>query len=87
MLVIMHYGNVQFLLQTAFDFETFGSLDVLQVDASEGGGDGLYGFDEFVGILLVHFDVEHVDATVYFEQQAFTLHYRFAGHSAYVTQS
>ena len=87
MLVIVHHRDVELFLQSAFDFKTLGSLDVFQVDTTESRGDGLHGFDEFFWILFVHFDVENIDSTVYFEQKTFSFHHRFTGHSADVAQS
>lgn len=48
-LVIMHYWDIQFFFQPVFYLETFGSLDIFQVDASEGRGNGFYCLDEFSG--------------------------------------
>jgi hypothetical protein len=83
-LVVVHHGYVAFLLQTALDFEALGSLDVLEVDAAECRRYRFHHLDEFFGIFLVDFDIEAVDTGKYLEQQAFALHYRFAGESAYI---
>ena len=61
--------------------------DVLKVDASEGGGDGLDGLDELLGVFLVDLDVEHIDAGIYLEQQSLTLHHGLAGEGAYIAES
>ena len=87
MLVVVHNGDVQFFLQTTFYLETLGSLNVFQIDASESGGNGFYGFNELVRVFLVHFYVEDIYSAVNLEQQSFSFHYRFACHSAYVAQS
>ncbi len=51
-LVVVHHGDVQFLFQAAFYFETFGCFDVFQVDTSECWGNSLDSFDELVGVFL-----------------------------------
>lgn len=61
------------------DLETFGSFDIFKVDASESGCDGLYRFDKFVRVFLVHFDIEYVDTCKDLEQQSFSFHHRLAG--------
>ena len=86
-LVVVHHGDVETLLQTFLDIEALRGLDVLEVDAAEGGGDAFYGLTELLRILLGHLDVEHVDATVDLEQQAFTFHDGLAAHGTDVTQS
>ena len=87
MLVVVHHGDVEFFLQAAFYFETFGSFDVFQVDATESRGDGFDCLDKFLRVFLVHFDVEHVDTGVNLEKQSFTFHYGFAAQRAYIAQT
>ena len=87
MLVVVHHGDVEFRLQALLDLEAFRSLDVLQVDASEGGGDGLHRLDEFVRVFLVYLDVEHVDASENLKQQALALHNGLSGQGADVAQA
>ena len=86
-LVVVHHRDVKFFFQTAFDFETFGSFDVFQIDTAESRSDCFYGSDEFLRVFFVHFDIEHVDSCVDFEKQTFAFHHRFAAQCAYVTQS
>ncbi len=86
-LVVVHHGDVQLILEPRLDLETFRGLDVFQVDAAESRGDGLDGLDEFLGILLVDLDVEYVDTREDLEQQSFPFHYRFPGQRADVAQS
>jgi hypothetical protein len=64
-----------------------GGLDVLQIDAAEGGfqrGDHL---DEAVGILGVDLEVEHVDAGELLEQDRLALHHRLGGQRADIAQA
>ena len=84
MLVIMHHRDVEFLFQAAFYFETFGCFDILEIDTSESGGNSLDCLNEFVGVFLVHLNIEYIDTSIYFEKQALTFHYRFASHGTYV---
>ena len=87
MLVVVHHGDVQFLFQAAFYFETFGCFDVFQVDTSECWGNSLDSFDELVGVFFIYFDVEYVDTGINFEQQTFTLHDGFAAEGANIAQA
>ena len=67
MLVVVHHGDVQFLFQAAFDFETLGSFDVFQVDSTEGRGNHFDRFDEFVNVFRVYLDIEYIDVGEYFK--------------------
>ena len=87
MLVVMHDGNVERLLQPFLDIETLRGLDVLQVDASKGRGNALHGLTEFLGIFFVDLDVKDINASIYLEEQSLTLHDGFAAHGTDVTQS
>ena len=87
MLVIVHHWDVEGLLQALLDVEALRSLDVLQVDSAERRGDALHGLAEFLWVLLVDLDVEHIDATINLEKQSFTFHHRLATHGAYVTKT
>ena len=78
MLVVVHHGDVELFLEATLDLEALGGLDVLEVDASEGRGDGLDGLDKLLRVLLVNLDVEYIDACLYLEQQSLTLHYGLA---------
>ncbi len=86
-LVVVHDGYVEVLLQALLDVETLRCLDVLKVDSAESRGDSLHRLAEFLGVFLVHFDVEDVDSAVYLEKKSFAFHYRFAAHCAYVAES
>ena len=63
------------------------SLDVFEVDAAEGRGDGLDRADERFGVGLIDFDVESVDVCERLEQHAFAFHHGLACQSADITQS
>ena len=87
MLVVVHHRNIKFFFQPAFYFKTFGSLDVFQVDTAERGGNCLDCFDKLVGVFLVHFDIEYIDAGIDFEQQPFSFHNGLSAECAYVAQT
>jgi hypothetical protein len=86
-LVVVEDRDLHPLAQLALDDEAFRSLDVLQIDAAEGGlqcGDHL---DEAVGILGVDLEVEHVDAGELLEQDRLALHHRLGGQRADIAQA
>ena len=87
MLVVVHHGDVEGLLQTLFDVEALWSLNVLKVDAAEGRRNLLYCLAELLRIFLGNLDVEHIDAAVYLKEQAFALHHGLAAHRADVAKS
>ena len=86
-LVVVHDGDVELGFEAGFNLEAFGGLDVFEVDAAEGGGDGLDHLDEALGVVLVDLDVEGVYATVDFEQEAFAFHDGLAGECADVAEA
>ena len=86
-LVVVHYGDVERTLQTVFDVEALRGLDVLQIDTAKGRRNALHGLAELLGILFVDFDVEHVDTTVYLEEQTLAFHDGLAAHGTNVAES
>ena len=87
MLVVVHERDVQLLAQPRLDLEALRSLDVLEVDAPEGRGDGLHRADELLGVGGVDLDVEGVDPRVGLEEHALALHDRFGGQRADIAQA
>ena len=87
MLIVVHQRNVEFVAQPPFDFEALRGLDVLEVDASEGGGDGFHRADELLGVGRIDFDVEGVDSGVGLEEHALALHDGLGGQRTDVAQS
>ena len=79
MLVVVHDGNVGGLGNAALDFKALGRLDVFEVDAAKGLGNVHDGVDEFLGVLAVNLDVEHVDAGEGLQQQTLAFHDRLTG--------
>ena len=86
-LVVVHDGDVECALQALFNIETFGSLDVFQVDTAKGRGNTLDGFAELFGVFLVDLDIKDVDTAIDLKEQTLTLHDGLAAHSANVAQS
>ena len=76
MLVVVEHRNLQALAQLALDVEAFRRLDVLEIDAAEGGLERGDDVDQLVRIALVDFDVEAVDAGELLEQNGLALHDR-----------
>ena len=86
-LVVVHERDVELLAQAGLDLEALRGLDILEVDAAEGGGDGLHRTHELVGIGGIDLDVEGVDAGVGLEEHALALHDGLSGQRADVAQS
>ena len=87
MLVVVHNGNIELLFQTALNLEALGSLDILEVYTTEGRRDSLHGLYKFIGIFLVHLDIEYVDTCINLEEQTFTLHNGLAAKRAYISKA
>ena len=62
MLVVVHDGDRELGYESALDLEAFGSLDILEVDSSEGRGYGLDRTDEGLGVALINLDIEGIDS-------------------------
>ena len=83
----MENGYIAQCLQPAFDLEAFGGLDVLQVNATVGAGDGAYRVDKGIDVRGVNQHVNGIDIGKALEQQGLTLHHRFAGEGTQIAQS
>ena len=83
----MHHRDVKTLLQALLDIETLRGLDIFKVDTTKCRSDALYCLTEFLRVFLIDLDIEDVDATIYLEEKALTLHNRFSGHSTNITES
>ena len=86
-LVVVHHGDVEGLLQTLFDVEALRSLNVLKVDAAEGRRNLLYCLAELLRIFFGNLDVEHINATIYLKEQAFAFHNWLAAHRSNVAKT
>ena len=85
-LVIVEDGDVQLTLQGLFDLKALGALDVFEVDAAEGGGDGLAGRDDAGRVVGVDADGEGIHAAELLEEHSLSLHDRQTGLWADVPQ-
>ena len=74
MLVIVEDGDIKSLLELVFDDEAFGSLDVLQIDAAEGGGHHFHGPDDFLGVFGIKGDGDGVHTCEALEEDGLALH-------------
>ena len=86
-LVVVEDWDFHGLFQGLFDVETFRGLDVFQVDAAEGGLEQLADLDNFVGIVAVDFNVEHIHPGEAFEQDSLPFHHGFSSERADVAQT
>ena len=75
----MEDGDIKPLFQLVFDDEAFRGLDVLKVDAAEGGGHHLHRADDFLGVLGVEADRHGVYPCEPLEQYGFAFHDRQPG--------
>ena len=86
-LIIMENRNLHALAQLLLDVEALRRLDVLKVDAAEGGLQRRDHVDQLVGVRLVDFQVEHVDAGKLLEQYGLAFHHRLGSQRADVAQA
>ena len=86
-LVVVHHGDRELSLQTALDLKALRSLDILEVDSAEGGGDSLDRSDECLGLGGIDLDIEGVYTRINLEEQRLTLHDGLAGIGTDIAQS
>jgi hypothetical protein len=86
-LVVVEDGDPEAGLELLLDVEALRGLDVLQVDAPEGGLEAGHALDELVGVGLGHLDVEDVDVGEALEEHPLALHDRLAGEGADVAEA
>ena len=82
MLVVVEHRDLHPLAKLALDVEALRRLDVLEVDAAEGGLERGDDVDELVGVALGELDVEDVDAGEFLEEDALAFHHRLGGERA-----
>jgi hypothetical protein len=75
-LVVVEHRDLHPLAALALDLEAFGRLDVLEIDAAEGGLQRHDDVDELVRVALVELDVEAVEAREFLEQDRLAFHHR-----------
>ena len=86
-LVIVEHGDVQFPLQSLLDLKALGALDIFQIDAAEGGRDGLAGRDDAGCVVGVDADGEGVHAAELLEQHGLAFHHGQTGFRADIAQA
>src|SRR5471030_2013180 len=77
MLVVVEDRDLHALAQRLLDVEALRRLDVLEVDATEGGLERGDDVDQLFLVEFLDLDVEHVDTGKLLEQDALALHHRF----------
>ena len=82
MLIVVEHGNAHAGLRLLLDLETFRTLDVLEIDAAERRLERDDDVDELVDVQFRHFNVEHVDAGEFLEQNRLAFHHRLGGERA-----
>ena len=87
MLVVVEHRNLHARAQRALDVKTIRCLDVLEIDAAEGGLEGGNHVDQLVEVPLVHLQIEDVDAGEFLEQHALAFHDRLGRKRADVAQA
>ena len=86
-LVVVEDGDVEQLLQLLLDDEAVGRLDVLQIDAAEGGAEVAHAVDERVGVLGIDQEVDGVDVGEALEQRALAFHHGLGSQRAEIAEA
>ena len=86
-LVVVEDGNAHRLAERLFDVETLRRLDVLEVDATDGGLEQLAELDDVVRVLRSHLEIEDVDVGELLEEVRLAFHYGLAGKRTDVAES
>ena len=76
MLVVVENRDIHDFAQALFDDETFGRLDVFEVDAAEGLAQVTDTVDEFIHILGIDLDIDAVNIGEALEQHGLAFHHR-----------
>jgi hypothetical protein len=87
MLVVVEYWYVHQLPQALLDDEAVGCLDVLEIDAAEGGPEIAHAVDEGVDLAGVDLEVDRVDIGKALEEDGLALHDGLGGEGAEVPQT
>ena len=87
MLVVVKNGNAKCLAERLLDVEALGRLDVLEIDAANGGLEELAEPDDVVGVLGADLEVEDVDVGKLLEEVRLAFHDRLAGQRTDVAEA
>src|SRR5215211_3006315 len=86
-LVIMENGNIQHSLQRLFYIEALRRFYIFKVNAAKGRRNCSYDLDDFIRVMGIYFDIEHINVSKFFKQYTFSLHNWLAGERAAVAES
>ncbi len=86
-LIVMEDRDLHGLLQPFFDMETFGRLDIFEVDPAKAGFQELHALDEELRVLGLEFQVDRVDVGEALEQESLSLHHGFARQGPDIAQA
>ena len=86
-LIVVKNRDRHGLAQGLLNVETFGRLDVFQVDSAERGFKKLAEADDVVGVFGIHLQVKNIDIGEALEQDALALHHRLARQRADVAEA
>ena len=87
MLIIVKHWNLHGLPQHFFDVEALRCLNVLKVNATEGGFQELADLDDLVGVAGIQFDVKDVHIGKALEQDGLAFHHWLTGEGPNVPQA
>ena len=76
MLVVVENRDIHDFVQALFDDETFGRLDVFEVDSAEGLAQVTDTVDEFIHILGIDLDIDAVNIGEALEKHGLAFHHR-----------
>ena len=86
-LVVVEDRDVHQLAQPLLDDEALRRLDVLEIDAAEGGAEEFDAVDELVGVLGVDLEVDGIDVGEALEQHRLAFHHRLGGERAEIAHA
>ncbi len=86
-LVVVHHGNRELVLQPPLDLVAAGCGNILQVDRGKGGGNRLHRRNHLFGILSVEHDRKRVDSGQRLKEQRLPFHHRQRALRPDVTQA
>ncbi len=85
-LIVVEDGNVHQFAQALLDDETLRRLDVLEIDAAEGGPEISHGGDEILHLMRVDLEIDRVDVGEALEKRGLALHDRLCGERAEIAK-
>ena len=86
-LVVVEDRDVHQFAQALLDDEAVRRLDVLEIDAAEGGAEEFDAVDELVDVLGVDLEVDGIDVGEALEEDGLALHHRLGGQRAEIAEA